>query len=123
MIESKQVTEVKRKTSEIPTRDEELHSKDALFHRGGLQKWSKAERTRNRSFSLAFTKSLTSHSPYSTKMNYIFLGLFFSPKWCVLNEGWRLPFIDLPRRFFLECVHFKQVGRLLSFHAKDGLEA
>ena len=25
MIESKQVTEVKRKTSEIPTRDEEFH--------------------------------------------------------------------------------------------------
>ena len=37
MKESKQVTEVKRKTSEIPTRDEELHSEDIPFLRGGLQ--------------------------------------------------------------------------------------
>ena len=37
MTESKQVTEVKRKTSEIPTRDEELHSEDIPFLRGGLQ--------------------------------------------------------------------------------------
>jgi hypothetical protein len=37
MTESKQVTEVKRKTSEILTRDEELHSEDVPFLRGGLQ--------------------------------------------------------------------------------------
>ena len=44
MTESKQVTEVKRKTSETPTRDEELHSNDALFPGGGLQKWNKIKR-------------------------------------------------------------------------------
>ena len=48
-------------------RDEELHSKDDSFLRGGLQKWSKAERTRHRSFILVFTKALTSDSLYSTK--------------------------------------------------------
>ena len=37
MTESKKVTEVKTKTSEIPTRDEELHSEDIPFLRGGLQ--------------------------------------------------------------------------------------
>ena len=37
MTKSKQVTEVKRMTSEIPTRDEELHSEDIPFLRGGLQ--------------------------------------------------------------------------------------
>ena len=37
MTESKKVTEVNRKTSEIPTSDEELHSEDIPFLRGGLQ--------------------------------------------------------------------------------------
>jgi hypothetical protein len=37
MIESKQVTKVKRKTSKIPMRDEELHSEDIPFLQGGLQ--------------------------------------------------------------------------------------
>ena len=120
MKESKQVTEVKRKTSEIPTRDEELHSEDIPFLRGGLQKWSKAERTRHRSFTLAFAKTLTSHSPYSTKRDYILLDLFSSPKWCVLNEGWRHTFIMLPRRLSRGRLHFTQGGRHRNFHAKDG---
>jgi hypothetical protein len=87
MTESKQVTKVKRKTSEIPTRDEELHSKDNSFLRGGLQKWSKAERIQHRSFSLAFTKALTSHSPYYTKMDYILLEALLLSKWCVESGG------------------------------------
>jgi len=123
MTESKQVTEIKRKARDIPTRDEQLQSKDTSFLYGGLQKWSKAERTRCRSISLAFTKPLTSVSTYYTKMDHILLELFFSPKWCVLNEGWRLPFIGLPRWFFLGCLHFKEVGRRRSFHAKDGILA
>ena len=83
MIESKQITEVKRKTSEIPMRDEELYSKDNSFLRGGLQKWSKAERIQHRSISLAFTKALTSHSPYYTKMDYILLEALLLSKWSV----------------------------------------
>ena len=86
MIESKQITEVKRKTSEIPMRDEELYSKDNSFLRGGLQKWSKAERTRHRSFTLAFAKTLTSHSPYSTKWDYI-LDSSLLQMVCVAIEG------------------------------------
>ena len=94
MTESKQVTEVKRKTSEIPMRDEELYSKDNSFLRGGLQKWSKAERIQHRSFSLAFTKALTSRSPYS-KMDYILFEALLLSKWCVSKCGGWLPFIDL----------------------------
>ena len=86
MIESKQITEVKRKTSEIPTRDEELYSKDNSFLRGGLQKWSKAEIIQHRSFSLVFTKALTSHSPYS-KMDYILFEALLLSKWCVESGG------------------------------------
>ena len=87
MEESKQVTEVKRKTSEIPMRDEELHFEDIPFLRGGLQKWSKAERIQHRSFSLAFTKALTSQSPYYTKMDYILLEALLLYKWCVESGG------------------------------------
>ena len=86
MIESKQVIEVKRKTSEIPSRDEELHSKDNSFLRGGLQNWSKAEIIQHHSFSLVFTKALTSHSPYS-KMDYILFEALLLSKWCVESGG------------------------------------
>ena len=86
MTESKQVTEVKRKTSEIPTRDEELHSEDNSFLQGGLQKGSKAEIIQHRSFSLVFTKALTSHSPYS-KMDYILFEALLLSKWCVESGG------------------------------------
>ena len=67
MTESKQVTEVKRKTSEIPMRDEELHSEDIPFLRGGLQNG-----VRPRELGTA-PLTLTSNSPYSTKWDYIFL--------------------------------------------------
>ena len=85
MTESKQVTKVKRKTSEIPTGDEELHSKDNSFLQGGLQKWSKAKIIQHRSFSLVFTKALTSHSPYSKMDDILFVALLLS-KLCVESE-------------------------------------
>ena len=46
---------------------------------------------------MAFAKTLTSHSPYSTKWDYILLGTLPFSKWCVLNEGWRHLFIVLQR--------------------------
>ena len=37
---------------------------------------------------LAFAKTLTSHSPYSTKWDYILLELFFSPNGVLRVEVW-----------------------------------
>ena len=48
------------------------------------------------------------------------LGLFPSPEWCVLNEGWRLPFIVLPRQLSRGRLHFTQGGRCRNFHMKTG---
>ena len=96
MKESKQVTEVKRKTSEIPMRDEKLHSEDIPFLRGGLQSGVRPRELGTAPLVWPAPK-LSHHTlPILLKMDYILLELFFSPKWCVLNEGWRLPFIVLP---------------------------
>src|SRR6185503_9908767 len=66
MTKSKQVTEVKRKTSEIPTRDEELHSEDIPFLQGGLQSGVRPRELGTAPL-LWLSPRLTSHSPYSTK--------------------------------------------------------
>jgi hypothetical protein len=97
MKESKQVIEVKRKTSEIPMRDEELHSKYASF----LQGYRVGGEPKNSSR----LQTLTSHSSlfYSKDRQSLLETLLLSER-CVLEWRYGQLFIVLQGWFLDRCL-------------------
>ena len=114
-VSTQQVTKTESKASEKLKLRQGTYS--SIFLRGGYKIWSKTERTRVRSFSLAFTRALTSLSSYSNtkdvtrELSSLMDGVCY-------KRGFRALFILLQGRYWAWRQLHAGKTVMLDFHAK-----